>query len=238
MNFTHVILKPSGEAALKSSAKRVFALNNYTFWWFFLKMLRRINTFQSVTTGGKHWIFVYKQHTPELHTANPAKFNYYVTLEKINISNNHRIYLINSNTEASTTWDDAVGKTQLHVSLVRRELSHSKVPEQAYTVLKLCINDRWSPAEELPLLLLLSREVQRGEAQLQASSFPPCPTYPRLGWEPPARPGFAELAPGPKARLQLPTESGCSLQGHSAKAISARGRKALKDSPFSQENLQ
>lgn len=32
--------------------------------------------------GEKHWIFVYKQHTPELNTTNPTKFKYYVTLEK------------------------------------------------------------------------------------------------------------------------------------------------------------
>lgn len=71
--------------------------------------------------------------------------------------------------------------------------------------------------------LALSREVQRGEVQLQASSFPgtgppPCPTYPRLGWEPPAEPGFAELAPWSNATLQFPTESCCSLHCHYSKS--------------------
>lgn len=57
---------------------------------------------------------------------------------------------------------------------------HSKVPEQAYTVLKLCINDRWSPAEELPLLLLLSREVQIVRLSSRLPLFLPVPPTP--GW--------------------------------------------------------
>lgn len=115
------------------------------------------------------------------------------------IRNNHRLYLANSNTEASNhlRWCcmqpllEKLSYTFLwwEANFPREYEEQSKVTEQAYTVLKLSINDTWSPAEELPLLILLSREVQHGEVQLQASSFPgtagtgppPCPTYPSLG---------------------------------------------------------
>lgn len=72
----------------------------------------------------------------------------------------------------------------------------------------------------------------------------PVPPTPVWGWEPPTGPGFAELAPWPNATLQLPAESCCSLQCHyrTSPFLQSRGGtrvgKALKDSPFSQENFK
>lgn len=72
----------------------------------------------------------------------------------------------------------------------------------------------------------------------------PVPLTPVWGWEPPTGPGFAELALWSNATLQFPAESCCSLQCHYRKSPflqprgGARVGKALKNLPFSQENLK
>lgn len=47
-----------------------------------LIILKKINTFRSLSTGEKHQLFVYKQHTSQLNISNPAKFQDPVTWGK------------------------------------------------------------------------------------------------------------------------------------------------------------
>lgn len=212
-------------------------------------MLKRINTFKRVTTGENHWVFVYKQHTPELNTTNPAKFKYYMTLEKRNIRNNHRVYLANSNREAFNhlrwcCWKNSTAR--VFGEKQKENMRSTERLEQAYTVLKLSMNHRWGQQKNC---LSSSRSLGKCSSARFSSRLPlfPVPPTPGWGWEPPwawlCRTGSLAYA-----RLQFASESCCSLQCHHSKSpflqflqfhcsAWSRVRKALKDSPFSQENL-
>lgn len=140
--------------------------------------------------------------------------------KKINIRKNHRIYLANSSREAFNhlrwcCWKNSAA--HIFGEKQKENMRSAARLEQAYTVLKLSMNHRWGQQRNC---LSSSRSLGKCSSARFSSRLPlfPVPPTPGWGWEPPAEPGFAELAPWPRQGCSLPLRAAAGSSATTAKA--------------------